>query len=66
MSFLFRSESPQDLAALDALLDRELELARLDQLWQEGLELEASWDQATIAWEQVVMSMYEPARSSCS
>ena len=28
MSFLFRSESPADLAALDALLDREMERAR--------------------------------------
>jgi hypothetical protein len=35
MSFLFRSESPADLAALDALLDRELERARELELAQE-------------------------------
>ena len=51
--------------ALDALLDEELErsrdlqVAQLDRLWQEGLELEKSWDQATIAWQQVVTSLYD-------
>lgn len=49
--------------ALDALLDEELErsrdaeLAQLDRLWQEGLELEKSWDQAKMAWEQVARSL---------
>jgi hypothetical protein len=50
--------------ALDALLDDELEqsrdreLAQLEQLWREGLELEKSWDQAKTSWDEVVTSLY--------